>query len=293
MPVLSHRGICVSDLEASLRFYQEALGFEPYQDHGIVEGPDMDKTMEISGVRLRAVMLKRPDGPVIELLHFLQPPATGPRERRSTLQYGLVHISFYVNDIDAWAKRIADAGGTVHEHTRAQFEHNDTTLLYCTDPDGVRVELMKSPGEAERFSHGGICIDDIDVAMRYYEALGFTPADNYVLDEGYDWLGVINEVPGIKLRAQMMRDAAGNVIELLKVFEPDCFGSRERQPLNRFGLTHLAFWDDDPAATAAQLSELDGYFVEAAHVTTPVIELMHGADPNGVRIELMRPVKAA
>jgi catechol 2,3-dioxygenase-like lactoylglutathione lyase family enzyme len=293
MPRLSHRGICVSDLEASLRFYQEALGFEPYQDHGIIEGPDMEKTMEIPGVRLRAVMLKRPDGPVIELLHFLEPPATGPREKRSTLQYGLVHISFYVDDIDAWAKRIADAGGTVHQHTRAHFEYNDTTLIYCTDPDGVRVELMKSPGEVERFSHGGICVDDVDVAIKYYEALGFTPAENYVLDEGYDWLGVINEVPGIKLRAQMMRDAAGNTIELLKVFEPDCFGSRERQPLNRFGLTHLAFWDDDPETTVAALSERGGYFVEAAHVTTPVIELMHGADPNGVRIELMRPVRAS
>jgi catechol 2,3-dioxygenase-like lactoylglutathione lyase family enzyme len=63
--------------------------------------------------------------------------------------------------------------------------------------------------------------------------------------------------------------------------------------LNRFGLTHLAFWDDDPETTVAALSERGGYFVEAAHVTTPVIELMHGADPNGVRIELMRPVRAS
>lgn len=290
---LSHRGICVSDIKASTRFYQEALGFEPYQDHGVIEGPDMEKTMEIPGVRLRAVMLKRPDGPVIELLQFLQPPATGPREKRSTLQYGLVHISFYVDDIDTWATRIARAGGTVHEETRAHFDVTDTTLLYCTDPDGVRVELMHSPGEVERFSHSGICVDDIDVALAYYQALGFSPAENYVLDQGFDWLGVINEVPGIKLRAQMVRDSAGNTIELLKVLEPASFGSRERQPLNRFGLTHIAFWDDEPAATAAILSERGSYFVEDAHVTTPTIELMHGADPNGVRIELMRLVSSA
>lgn len=285
---LSHRGICVSDIAASERFYRDALGFEPYQDHGIIEGPDMDKTMQIPDVRLRAVMLKRPDGPVIELLQFLQPLATGPREKRSTLQYGLVHISFYVDDIDAWAARIATAGGTVHENTRAHFADNNTTMLYCTDPDGVRVELMKAPGEAERFSHSGICVDDIDVALSYYEVLGFTSADNYVLDQGYDWLGIINEVPGIKLRAQMVRDADGNTIELLKVFEPDSFGSRERQVLNRFGLTHLAFWDDDPEATVALLTARGGYFVEEAHVKTPAIELMHGADPTGVRIELMR-----
>lgn len=287
MPKLSHRGICVSDLAASERFYCEALGFEPFQDFGVLEGPEMATTMQLPGVKLRARMLRRPEGPVIELLQFLQPCATGPREKRSTLQYGLVHISFYVDDIDAWAARITRAGGTVHEHTRAYFEGNDTTLLYCTDPDGTRVELMKSPGEAERFSHGGICVDDVEAAMRYYEALGFSAAENYVLDQGFDWLGVINEVPGIKLRAQMVRDQDGNTIELLKVIEPDSFGPRDRQPFNRFGLTHLAFWVDDPEATLADLAQRGGSFVPEAHVISHGIELFQGTDPNGVRIELM------
>jgi hypothetical protein len=38
------------------------------------------------------------------------------------------------------------------------------------------------------------------------------------------------------------------------------------------------------------LTDRGGYFVEEAHVKTRSIELMHGADPNGVRIELMRPL---
>lgn len=137
-------------------------------------------------------------------------------------------------------------------------------------------------------SHRGICVPDIDRSMAYYRALGFEPAENHVLDQGYDWLDTINEVEGIKLRAQMMRDSAGNTIELLKVFEPATFGSRERKPLNRFGLTHLAFWDDDPGAMATTLAERGGYFIEDAHVRTPTIELMQGVDPDGVRIELMR-----
>lgn len=114
MPRLSHRGICVSDLAASERFYRDALDFAPYQDYGVVEGPDMARTMQLADVRVRCKMLVHRDGPVIELLHFLAPPGFGPRERRSTLQYGLVHLSFYVDDIDAAAQRIEAAGGTVH-----------------------------------------------------------------------------------------------------------------------------------------------------------------------------------
>lgn len=287
---LSHRGICVSDPVRSAHFYREALDFTDYQDHGVVEGPDMERTTQLPGVRLHCKMLRHRDGPVIELLHFLHPPAFGPRERRSTLQYGLVHLSFYVDDIDAAARRIADAGGSVHAHTRAHYAQGRTTMLYCSDPDGVRIELMHSEGVPGRFSHSGICVDDVEASMRYYAALGFEPAENYVLDDGSDWLATINEVAGIKLRAQMMRDADGNVIELLKVFEPASFGPRERRPLNQFGLTHLAFWDETPDETVVTLCERGGHFVEAAHVRTPVIELQHGADPDGVRIELMRPL---
>ena len=291
MPRLSHRGICVSDLAASERFYRDALDFAPHQDYGVVEGPDMAQTMQLADVRVRCKMLVHRDGPVIELLHFLAPPAFGPRERRSTLQYGLVHLSFYVDDIDAAARRIEAAGGSVHRHTRAHYEEGRTTLLYCSDPDGVRIELMHSEGVPARFSHSGICVDDIDVSLRYYRALGFEPAENYILDAGYPWLATINEVEGIKLRAQMIRDSEGNTLELLKVFEPASFGPRERRALNQLGLTHLAFWDESIDSTVEALSELGGFFVEDAHVRTPTIELQHGADPDGVRIELMRALR--
>jgi catechol 2,3-dioxygenase-like lactoylglutathione lyase family enzyme len=264
---LKHRGICVSDLDRSTAFYRSALGFEREEDFGILEGPDVERRMQLPGVRVRTRTLRRPDGPVILLQQFLSPPASGPRTRRSTLQYGLVHLSFYVDDIDEWARRIARHGGAVWEPTRARYEVNRTTMLYCTDPDGLRIELMNAPGEAERFSHGGICVADIDASMAFYAALGFSPAENYVLDQGLPWLGVINEVPGIRLRAQMVRDAGGNTIELLKVFHPACYGPREPQPMNRFGLTHLAFEEDGQAPASVR----------------PI------TDPDGVRIEFLRP----
>ncbi len=287
---LSHRGVCVSDIARSERFYCEALDFAPYQDDGTVSGPDIEQTTELAGVQLRCKMLKHRDGPVLQLLQFLSPESFGPRERRSTLQYGLVHLSFYVDDIDAAAAKIAAAGGAVHEETRAHYPEGGTTLLYCTDPDGVRVELMHAQAVPGRFSHSGICVNDIDVSIGFYQELGFSPVENYVLDEGMDWLSKINEVPGIKLRAQMMKDSEGNVIELLKVFEPDCFGPRERRKLNQFGLTHLAFWDDAPDATATKLTQRGGHFVEDAHVVMSSVELQQGADPDGVRIELMKPL---
>ena len=67
MVSLSHRGICISDLDASARFYREALGFVDHPDYGMVSGPDMDKTMQLSDVWFPVKMLEHPDGVRIEL----------------------------------------------------------------------------------------------------------------------------------------------------------------------------------------------------------------------------------
>ncbi len=62
-------------------------------------------------------------------------------------QYGLTHLSFRVDDIDTSSEKIRELGGEVHDHTRTTFGEGDELLdfVYCSDPDGVRVELMKLP----------------------------------------------------------------------------------------------------------------------------------------------------
>ena len=289
MAILSHRGICVSDLEASTRFYKEALGFLDHADHGVVEGEQMARAMGLDDVRAKIRQLRHPDGPVIGLMQFLEPEATGKRERRSTLQYGLVHLSFYVDDIDAEVAKVVAAGGHAFDHTRAASS-DDMEMYYCTDPDGVRIELMKATGVAPRFSHSGICVEDIDRSIAFYEELGFELSDNYLLDGGFDWLAKIMEAPGIRLRAQMIQDSAGNMIELLKVFEPDCIGPRERQPINRFGLTHLAFMAPEADTLTDRLASLGGTAYGDEHVDMGMVELFQLSDPDGVRLELVKPV---
>lgn len=140
IPLFSHVGICVSDLEKSLGFYRGALGFEPAESYEV--GNEVTKTMELDGIALHSQFIRRPDGMTLELLAFDSPDCFGPRERRSMNQFGLTHLSFYVADIDATAQRIRECGGTVHEGTRTDTDA--ISLIFCTDPDGVRVELMQA-----------------------------------------------------------------------------------------------------------------------------------------------------
>lgn len=280
------RGICVSDLDRSTRFYQEALGFAPLQRFDGAQGAEADASTELQNVCVNVQLVRNDQGVTLELLQFERPAPFGPRVRRPNNQYGLTHLAFYVDDIDAVAARIVAAGGEAHPHTRAHFEAGATTMFYCNDPDGIRIELMHSPEQPARFSHSGICVTDPERSAAFYAVLGYQQAENYELTD-HPWLDLINEIPGIKLRAQMVRDASGNTIELLHIYQPECIGPLERQPMNKFGLTHLGFWVDDIDGTAKRLAAAGGTILEATRVRRPTLDTLYLTDPDGVRVELM------
>ena len=144
-PSFSHFGICVSDLERSLRFYCDALGFEKAESHEI--GSEFARLMEFPDVDVTSQFIRR--GPTaIELLAFREPAPFGPRERRAVNQLGLTHLSFRVRDVAGTAARMVELGGAIVESSRTTIDLGGTALefVYCTDPDGVRVELMDLGG---------------------------------------------------------------------------------------------------------------------------------------------------
>jgi catechol 2,3-dioxygenase-like lactoylglutathione lyase family enzyme len=144
-PAFSHFGICVSDLERSLRFYCEALGFEKAESHAI--GSEFARLMDLPDVTVTSQFIRR--GPTaIELLAFVDPAPFGDRHRRAVNQLGLTHLSFRVPDVARTAARIVELGGAVVESSRTTIDLGGSALefLYCTDPDGVRVELMDLGG---------------------------------------------------------------------------------------------------------------------------------------------------
>ena len=143
--VFSHIGICVSDLDRSLRFYCDGLGFVAAESFTI--GNDFARLMDLEGVDLRSQYIRR-EGLSIELLSFVSPPTLGEAIRRPVNQLGLTHLSFRVDDVDAVAADIASLGGAVHDETRTTFELGGGQVMdfvYCTDPDGTRIELMNLP----------------------------------------------------------------------------------------------------------------------------------------------------
>lgn len=144
-PTFSHFGICVSDLERSLAFYCGALGFEKAESHEI--GSEFAGLMDLDRVAVTSQFIRR-GTTAIELLAFREPAPLGERDRRALNRLGLTHLSFRVRDVEETAQRIVQLGGAVVGSSRTRIDLGGTALefLYCTDPDGVRVELMDFGG---------------------------------------------------------------------------------------------------------------------------------------------------
>ena len=140
----SHFGICVTDLDRSIRFYCDGLRFAAAERYALKDTPEsgLDRALEVeSPVDLVSQFIR--NGVMgVELLYYRSPPTFGTASA-SRGQVGITHLSFYVDDVDAAVARLVEHGGTLLPQTRA---NPGVDLVFVADPDGVRVELMKDDG---------------------------------------------------------------------------------------------------------------------------------------------------
>src|SRR5258707_11028901 len=132
-------------MDRSLHFWRDGLGFAVLREWEF-RGSAWRRILELDELDLRSRLIRR-DHVTLELMCFDKPGHIGSCERRPMNQLGFTHIAIWVADIDTVSRRVVQYGGTLAESTRTVFEHPKLhgKWLMCTDPDGVRVELVQYP----------------------------------------------------------------------------------------------------------------------------------------------------
>jgi glyoxylase I family protein len=137
----SHIGICVSDLERSLLFYRDALGFVEVSRLEM-KGAVTERLLDIPGGEIQAVYLKL-GATLIELLFYPYAGHQSAASPRPMNKLGLTHLSLVVADLSNVAMAVEHSGGTLLDQTR--IEHDGVTMaMFILDPDGMRIELVKA-----------------------------------------------------------------------------------------------------------------------------------------------------
>jgi catechol 2,3-dioxygenase-like lactoylglutathione lyase family enzyme len=146
---LEHVGIVVDDLAAATAFFAE-LGLE-LQGEAQVEGDWVDRVVGLEGVRAEIAMMETPDGHGrIELTKFHAPPVRTDDRHAPANTFGLRHVSFAVDDVDAAVARLQACGGELVGEVE---NYKDIyRLCYLRGPEGIIVELAERIAKPDKMA---------------------------------------------------------------------------------------------------------------------------------------------
>jgi len=139
-----HTGITVSNLERSLSFWQNVLGFElSHRTHQT--GKLASEITGVPGAEISLAVLKG-FGHKIELLEYLAPPNREHIDPRPC-DVGSVHVAFTVDNLDAVLSTMAASGWRAagKPQTLKSGPNAGKRVIYVRDPDGTTIEFMQPP----------------------------------------------------------------------------------------------------------------------------------------------------
>jgi glyoxylase I family protein len=140
-----HTGITVSNLERSLAFWRDVLGFElSHRAHQT--GELAAEITGIPGAEILIAVVKAP-GHKIELLEYRAPADRKIRNDLRPCDVGSIHVALTVENLDAILEKIASSGWKAagKPQTLAVGPNAGKRVVYVRDPDGTTIEFMQPP----------------------------------------------------------------------------------------------------------------------------------------------------
>ncbi len=138
---IHHTSYTVSDMERSLNFYSEGLGFSIVNDR-TVSGAFPSTITGFEAAELRVVHL-RGYGQGLELIEYGAPRGEPAAPR--TCDVGSSHMCFIVDDIDGDCERLKGVGARFLSDPLAVEggPNAGNRAVYFLDPDGIPMELSQ------------------------------------------------------------------------------------------------------------------------------------------------------
>ncbi len=153
---LQHIALKVRDIEKSMHFYVDVLGFRVIERHGSYEKPDYPHSLNfLTCTNLHHVIN------LVSLAPESRPEKDGgPVVTRSVTDYGPHHFAFQVEDkaaFDAWESHLRKngveivSGPVVHSPTYPGGDGlwGENRAMYFPDPDGHTIEIFCDMAELD------------------------------------------------------------------------------------------------------------------------------------------------
>ena len=227
-------GLTVSDLQRSVRFFADVLGFETLSESEFAGRPH-ELLSGVFGARTRVARLRLGDEH-IELTEYLAPRGRPyPGDTRGNDRW-FQHIAIIVSDMERAYARLREHG-VPHASTGPQLlpdwnpNAGGISAHYFRDPDGHFLEVLAFPtGKGlEKWQrkdslflgidHTAIVVGSTEQALAFYrDGLGMKvvgASENHGEEQEH-----LNNVFGARLRITTLRAPSGPGVELLEYLAP-------------------------------------------------------------------------
>jgi catechol 2,3-dioxygenase-like lactoylglutathione lyase family enzyme len=298
-----HVNVNCSNLERSLRFYQDTVGLKSESHTNPV--PQDGAGFGMSGqVQWDAHILHDARGfagPGIDLLQWMQPKPVG-QPHPSCRHRGFSRIGIGVPDLDAAYEKVVGAGAAcLSPPVEERVDSRDDVaarVFRCTDPDGTFVEMVERKQLSQpQLAHVVINCSDLARSGDWYEAVlgmqvkgqsssGEISGQGVGLSEKAEWSGRSLQPSGVD----------GFAIELVEWKRPRPVGV-PYPSANHLGIYRMAFMVEDMQSCYAEIVSQGVecsppvYLDMGPEIPIDGLWALFFPDPNGTCMELIETPK--
>ena len=142
MALIRHIGIVVTDIEQSLQFYKDVLGFKILKKAD-ESGTCIDNFLNIQNTNVTTVKMIDPNNNILELLYFnSHPELSDTNKLRRLTEIGCSHFALTVNDLDTLYSTLKEQGIEFNPPPQVSDDGN-VKVAFCRDPDGTFIEMVE------------------------------------------------------------------------------------------------------------------------------------------------------
>ena len=136
-----HIGITVTDMEKSLKFYRDLLGFKIEREMN-ENGSYIDNMLALDKVKVKTVKMsiEGSGGTLIELLQFFSHP--NKVENSKITRIGTSHFALTVDNLDDTYSKLKNMGLKFNAPPQLSPD-GYAKITFCFDPDNTLIELVE------------------------------------------------------------------------------------------------------------------------------------------------------